>query len=406
MIENAGRFSAQASHTELGGSTVASGTYATAMGNSTTASGNYSTAMGNSTTASGSYSTAMGATTTASGNYSTAMGDTTLASGYAATAMGSEAVASGPASTGMGSLTTASGGNSTAMGCQTVASGWQATTMGLSTTASGSESTAMGHLSVAGGTRSLAAGTRAQALHDGTLVWADYQNADFASTANNQFLVRAQNGVGINQTNLNATLDVNGSVRVNNNDIYLRQGTDVNHGVGYYGSSKPFGSATPEKRWSMAGAVESSENHLRRRKIRPDLEPVWRRHCRHGTSARQGTSAPQIRRGFGYAQFKDQNIEVGSVTSTNLLTVTAARPAAGYFFISGFVRTTGSTGFTVSLDDTTGGGQSHLIETEFTLYNAFYTYTSVADNSAYHLGSTDPLRSRTTVFDPTPIQRG
>ena len=42
-----------------------------------------------------------------------------------------------------------------------------------------------------------AAGQRAKAIHQGAFVWADSQNADFSSTANNQFLIRAAGGVGI-----------------------------------------------------------------------------------------------------------------------------------------------------------------------------------------------------------------
>jgi len=64
------------------------------------------------------------------------------------------------------------------------------------------------------GSRSFAAGSRAKATNQGTFVWADSQNGDFGSTSNNQFLVRAAGGVGINTTNPAATLDVNGSVRV------------------------------------------------------------------------------------------------------------------------------------------------------------------------------------------------
>ncbi|HAV62637.1 MAG TPA: hypothetical protein DCY13_09755, partial [Verrucomicrobiales bacterium] len=59
---------------------------------------------------------------------------------------------------------------------------------------------------------SLAAGRRAQALHDGTFVWADDTDEDFASTSAGQFLIRAANGVGINKTNPATSLDVNGTV--------------------------------------------------------------------------------------------------------------------------------------------------------------------------------------------------
>lgn len=59
-----------------------------------------------------------------------------------------------------------------------------------------------------------AAGHRAKAVNTGAFVWADSQDANFSSTANNQFLVRAAGGVGINTNNPGATLDVNGSLRV------------------------------------------------------------------------------------------------------------------------------------------------------------------------------------------------
>ena len=42
-----------------------------------------------------------------------------------------------------------------------------------------------------------AAGRNAKANHTGSFVWADSQNADFASTTNDQFAIRAQNGVVI-----------------------------------------------------------------------------------------------------------------------------------------------------------------------------------------------------------------
>jgi hypothetical protein len=58
-----------------------------------------------------------------------------------------------------------------------------------------------------------ALGYRAKANHEGWLVWAGVAGADFASTAPNQFLIRAVNGVGINTNNPAATLDVNGSFR-------------------------------------------------------------------------------------------------------------------------------------------------------------------------------------------------
>src|ERR1019366_8954828 len=48
---------------------------------------------------------------------------------------------------------------------------------------------------VAGGYYSFAAGQQAHANNQGDFVWADSQNAVFASTANDQFCIRAQGGV-------------------------------------------------------------------------------------------------------------------------------------------------------------------------------------------------------------------
>jgi hypothetical protein len=57
-----------------------------------------------------------------------------------------------------------------------------------------------------------AAGTFAKANHTGAFVWADSTLTEFASTASNQFLIRAGGGVGINKPNPATALDVNGTV--------------------------------------------------------------------------------------------------------------------------------------------------------------------------------------------------
>jgi hypothetical protein len=87
----------------------------------------------------------------------------------------------------------------------------------------GGQNNTNGHLSVgavvpggrdnfASGMVSFAAGTRAKALTDGSFVWADYTESDFASTGNNQFLIRASAGVGIGTNNPRGALHVAGSV--------------------------------------------------------------------------------------------------------------------------------------------------------------------------------------------------
>lgn len=93
----------------------------------------------------------------------------------------------------------------------------------------------------AGGQNSFAAGLNAKAMHDGSFVWGDSSTSSaFSSTANNQFLIRAAGGVGIGVTPTSALLDVAGNVRIDQNDLYLRSGTDANHGLGYYGTGKTF----------------------------------------------------------------------------------------------------------------------------------------------------------------------
>ena len=55
-----------------------------------------------------------------------------------------------------------------------------------------------------------AGGRRAYADHSGTFVWADSTDADFISTGTDQFLIRADGGVGINTASPNNLLTVEG----------------------------------------------------------------------------------------------------------------------------------------------------------------------------------------------------
>jgi hypothetical protein len=63
--------------------------------------------------------------------------------------------------------------------------------------ATGSYATVPGGLSNTAGAFSMAAGRRAKAVNTGSFVWADSTNADFSSTADNQFSIRAANGMSI-----------------------------------------------------------------------------------------------------------------------------------------------------------------------------------------------------------------
>jgi hypothetical protein len=105
----------------------------------------------------------------------------------------------------------------------TISGGWYNTNGNGSATISGGRfNTANGYVSTvpgglnntAGGAYSFAAGRRAKALHDGSFVWGDGTDADFASTGNNQFLIRADR-VGIGTSTPVEKLHVNGArVRV------------------------------------------------------------------------------------------------------------------------------------------------------------------------------------------------
>ena len=212
--------------TAMGGVNTASADYSTAMGFGNKASGHSSMAMGvfNSATgevslvagqesiAGGDYSMATGYQTFAGGESSVAIGYGTKASGFASTAMGSVTAATNNDSTAMGRLTLAGGSASTAMGFDTRALGYASTAMGSATSATNNDSTAMGRLTLAGGSASTAMGYRARALHHGSFVWADQQEADFDSTADNQFSLRASGGVRLKTDGAGLTMDGNMSV--------------------------------------------------------------------------------------------------------------------------------------------------------------------------------------------------
>ena len=147
------------------------------------------------------YGTVSGGERNTAGDHATVGGGgNNNASGYAATIGGGN----GNSASQVNATVGGGGGN--------VASGYDATVGGgLNNNASGSRATIGGgwnnaasgfYAAVPGGREntaqgdySFAAGRRAKANHPGAFVWADSTNADFASTANNQFAVRATGGV-------------------------------------------------------------------------------------------------------------------------------------------------------------------------------------------------------------------
>ncbi len=149
--------------------------------------------------------------TTVSGGYNND------ATGYSATVGGGiDNIASGGFGTIAGGSNNTTGSSSTvAGGFSNHATGDNATVSGGSTnSASGSHATiAGGSGNAAPGDYTFAAGHRAKANHQGTFVWADdATTSEFASTGDNQFLIRAAGGVGINTTTtFGIDLVVNGS---------------------------------------------------------------------------------------------------------------------------------------------------------------------------------------------------
>ena len=104
---------------------------------------------------------------------------------------------------------------------------------GISNTASGYASfVGSGYFNTASGSTSFAGWQRANAAHDGAFVWADHNDVAFASTAPNQFLIRAGGGFGINTNTLRGDFDLRSAS--GNADLYIQAGgasVGVNFGV-------------------------------------------------------------------------------------------------------------------------------------------------------------------------------
>ena len=168
--------------------TVSGGEYNQATANGATVGGGYqNTASGGQSTVGG------GVQNTASGTGAFIGGggyDGTTSSGNMAQSPASTAVA-GVANSATASYATVVGGyGNTASGEGAFVGG------GFNSTASGFAATMPGGVgNLASGSYSFAAGDGAQAVNNGSFVWADFSSGYFPSTANNQFSVRAGGGV-------------------------------------------------------------------------------------------------------------------------------------------------------------------------------------------------------------------
>ncbi len=220
-----------------GESNAAAGEHSTVSGGIGNAASSYYATVGGgfSNTASFYYATVGG------GAHNTASGGATIGGGYGNTASGSNStigggddnIASSDFSTvGGGEDNTASGAESTVGGGQVNEASGHASTVGGGYNNTASDDYAAvgggydndanslyatvpgGYYNAANGDYSFAAGRRAKANHDGAFVWADSTNADFASTADDQFLIRASGGVGINTASPARSLHVNDVMRL------------------------------------------------------------------------------------------------------------------------------------------------------------------------------------------------
>lgn len=202
--------------------TVGGGSENYASFHATVGGGNGNTAIGQHSTVAGGYgNTASGAraavgggwTNAAEGQYATVGGgyrNTVTAAGTGATLSGGQnntvsnlfaTVSGGAGNKANGSIATVGGGqNNTAGGLSSTVGG------GEINNAAGLYATIPGGLWNTAGDYSFAAGRRAKANHQGAFVWADSQDADFASAANNEFAIRAQNGVRIAASGDGATV--------------------------------------------------------------------------------------------------------------------------------------------------------------------------------------------------------
>lgn len=79
----------------------------------------------------------------------------------------------------------------------------------------------------------------------GNASWQAPDDGDWTVNGNDIYNANSGN-VGIGTPTPDNKLDVEGSIRVNDNEIYLRAGTDGNHGIGWYGSGKTWAGFNPD----------------------------------------------------------------------------------------------------------------------------------------------------------------
>jgi hypothetical protein len=210
------------------GATISGGGASSGVNQITTANADYATISGGrENLASGEYATVGGG-----GSNNATSNHATVGGGGANVAVGEHTTIGG----GLYNTTNTSGGTVGGGRSNNASGGYATVSGGRANTASGDFATVCGgYGNVAQGHYSLAIGRRAKANHDGAFVWADSTDADFASTAEDQFLVRANGGAVITGTNDNtAILGV-----TNLGDFAGIHGSGSSYGV--FGSGNSYG---------------------------------------------------------------------------------------------------------------------------------------------------------------------
>jgi hypothetical protein len=196
---------------------------------------------------SGEYGTVGGGyVNSSSGDFATVGGGTgnTNSGDSATVGGGANNESSGRFATVGGGASNVSSGDSATVGggANNVSSGHFATVGGGEYNVSSGDSATVpgGWDNLAGGFNSFAAGQQAQALHDGAFVWADSQNAYYASTGSNQFCIRAQGGV---QLDPSTSLFFGSNTRQMLNLWGAAYGIGVQAGTLFFRSDSTYGSS-------------------------------------------------------------------------------------------------------------------------------------------------------------------
>jgi hypothetical protein len=181
------------------------------------------------------------------------LGAGNISNGDSSTVIGIGNTSSGRASFAAGEGNSATAHNAIAGGGETnTASGDDSFIAGGShNTNSGFAGFSSGILCAASGYNSFASGFKAKANHTNAFVWGDSTDANFSSTADNQFLIRATGGVGIGTGAPAYALDVTGDI--NTTGTFRINGSPISGG-GVGGSGTP----TVIPIWNGASSLANS----------------------------------------------------------------------------------------------------------------------------------------------------